>query len=76
MCAVTQDALDELMRIDAFIRETNDTQASLLHDIESAILDSGRLTLAEWKALRESLRAIEELVPHIDLIVRLKERLH
>jgi hypothetical protein len=71
---LTQEELDELFQINEFIAEAEEERKSLVDEIREAILDSGRLSLAEWRSLRERLRDIEELIPHIDLIIRLKER--
>ena len=63
--------------------------ASSLHDaaaadpgvVDSRLLgrdtsrkNSGKLKLKEWHTLRRKLQEIEELIPHIDLIIRLKEQ--
>ena len=42
-------------------------------EIRTAILDSGKLSLTDWRKLRTKLREIERLIPHIDLIIELKE---
>ena len=69
---LSQDEVDELLKINDFINETKDRQKTLVSEIREAILDSGRLKLEEWKSLRTRLRDIEELIPHIDLIIKLK----
>lgn len=69
---LTQEELDELLRINEFIAAPEPSKASLADEIRAAILDSGKLSLAEWRSLRARLREIEELIPHIDLIIKLK----
>ena len=68
---VSQDEIDDLIRIGDFIREEEDKH-SLVNEIRDALLDSGKLTLDEWQSLRNRLREIEELIPHIDFIIELK----
>ena len=72
---VSQAEIDDLLTIAEFI-ENQDKKAghSLIEEIKSAVLDSGKLTLKEWHTLRRKLHEIEELIPHIDLIIRLKEQ--
>ncbi len=72
--AISQDEMDQLLQINDFISETNDKQRSLVSEIKSAILDSGKLKLSEWKSLRVRLSEIEVLIPHIDLIINLKSQ--
>ena len=68
---ISQDELDNLLSINGFISE--DTQkGDLIDEIQEAILDSGRLSLEEWSVLRDKLTAIESLIPHIELIIKLK----
>ena len=68
---ISQDDLDTLLHINEFIeRDEND---SLVCELKHAILDSGKLSLAQWKSLRAHLQEIEELIPHIDLIIKLKK---
>jgi type I site-specific restriction-modification system R (restriction) subunit len=69
---ISQEEVDRLLRISDFISETNEASKSLADEIKEAILDSGRLSLVEWKSLRQRLAEIEELIPHIDLLVKLK----
>ena len=69
---ISQDEMDQLLQINDFINETKSQQNSLVSEIRSAILDSAKLKLSEWKSLRNSLSEIEELIPHIDLIIKLK----
>jgi hypothetical protein len=66
-----QQELDELLQISGFL-DDNDTRKSLIDEIQDAILDSGKLSLDEWIALRDRLKSIERLIPHIDLIIDLK----
>ncbi len=68
---ITQAELDKLLMLNEFIDQTN--EKSLLHELKQAILDSGKLELAQWLALREQLHEIESLIPHIDLIIKLKK---
>lgn len=72
---VSQDEIDDLLTIADFI-ETQEKKDghSLIGELKSAILDSGKLKLKEWHILRRKLHEIEELIPHIDLIIRLKEQ--
>ncbi len=72
---ISQDEIDELLTLTNFI-ETKDKKDghSLIEELKSAILDSGKLKLKEWHSLRTKLHEIENLIPHIDLIIRLKEQ--
>ena len=70
---LSQEEVNELLTINGFIRERGEKR-SLIDEIKDAILDSGKLQLAEWKSLRARLKEIERLVPHIDLIVELKQK--
>ena len=69
---LTQEDLDSLLRINEFIDE-EDNNNSLIGEIKRAILDSGQLELSQWETLRNHIREIEELIPHIDLIIKLKK---
>jgi hypothetical protein len=72
-----QNELDQLLLINGFLGEANAIEGgkkSLIDEIRNAILDSGKLSHREWKALRERLREIEQLIPTIDLIIELKAR--
>lgn len=73
---VSQNEIDELLAIADFIeqKDKKEDKHSLIEEIKSAILDSGKLSLNEWNALRRKLHEIESLIPHIDLIIRLKEQ--
>ncbi len=71
---LAQDELDELLRIHDLIADGDKTGTALVDELENAILDSGKLSLAQWRQLRDKLKAIERLVPHIDLIIELRER--
>lgn len=72
---VSQDEIDDLLAIASFIEtEDKNDHHSLIEELKSAILDSGKLKLKEWHTLRRKLQEIEELIPHIDLIIRLKEQ--
>lgn len=68
---ISQDDIDSLLRINEFI-EAND-ENSLVDELKQAILDSGKLELGQWQSLRDHIREIEELIPHIDLIIKLKK---
>ena len=66
---ISQEEIDKLLRIDEFINKNG--QQSLLSELKKAILDSGKLELQQWQLLRDQLAEIEELIPHIDLIIKL-----
>lgn len=68
---ISQDDIDSLLRINEFI-ETDDGN-SLVEELKQAILDSGKLELDQWQSLRDHLEEIEALIPHIDLIIKLKK---
>jgi len=68
---ISQDDIDSLLRINEFIE--SDDENSLVEELKQAILDSGKLELYQWQSLREQLREIETLIPHIDLIIKLKK---
>ena len=68
---ISQAELDSLLRINEFIEVDN--QNSLVSELKRAILDSGKLELGQWESLREHLKEIEALIPHIDLIIELKK---
>jgi hypothetical protein len=67
----SQDDIDSLLRINEFIEP--DDENSLVEELKQAILNSGKLELDQWQSLRNHLRKIEELIPHIDLIIKLKK---
>lgn len=71
---ITQNEIDELFKIHELIADQEDEEKSLslVEEIKGAILDSGKLTLKEWKSLRERIREIEVLIPAIDMIISLK----
>ena len=72
---ISQDEIDDLLAIADFIENQDSKDGhSLIDELKSAILDSGKLKLKEWHILRRKLHEIEELIPHIDLIIRLKEQ--
>lgn len=72
---VSQDEIDDLLAIADFIENKEKKEGhSLIEELKSTILDSGKLKLKEWHTLRRKLHEIEELIPHIDLIIRLKEQ--
>ncbi len=68
---ISQDDIDSLLRINEFIEP--DDENSLVEELKQAILDSGKLELDQWQTLRDHLREIELLIPHIDLIIKLKK---
>lgn len=68
---ISQDELDNLLHINEFIEQKKND--SLVSEIKQAILDSGKLELQQWDSLRDHIREIEELIPHIDLIIKLKK---
>ncbi len=70
---ISQDEINDLLTIGGFISDGKDDK-SLIYEIKNAILDSGKLSLREWRSLRARLKEIEKLVPHIDLIIELKEK--
>lgn len=70
---LSQDEINDLLTIGGFIRDHAE-KSSLIDEIKDAILDSGRLRLNEWKSLRARLKEIERLIPHIDLIIELKQK--
>lgn len=70
---ISQAEVDELLNIHGLIESEKEEGRSLIDEIKDAILDSGRLTLDEWRSLRERMREIETLIPHMDLIINLKE---
>ncbi|MBA6373375.1 hypothetical protein H4J56_18320 [Colwellia sp. BRX8-4] len=68
---ISQAELDNLLRINEFIEQVDEN--SLVSELKLAILDSGKLELTQWESLRDHIREIEELIPHIDLIIKLKK---
>lgn len=68
---ISQDEINDLLTIGGFISDNKDDK-SLIFEIKNAILDSGKLSLREWRSLRARLKEIEKLIPHIDLIIELK----
>ncbi|WP_159084183.1 hypothetical protein [Saccharobesus litoralis] len=67
---ISQSEIDDLLHINEFIEQTKDN--SLVSELKAAILDSGKLSLERWISLRDHIREIEELIPHIELIIKLK----
>ncbi|MDO6427535.1 hypothetical protein Q4489_10945 [Thalassotalea sp. 1_MG-2023] len=67
---ISQQDLDNLLRINEFIEQEDEN--SLVSELKQAILDSGKLELYQWESLRDHIAEIEELIPHIDLIIKLK----
>ena len=70
---LSQKELDNLLRINEFIEDQDEN--SLVSELKRAILDSGKLEIYQWESLRDHIREIEELIPHIDLIIKLKKEL-
>ena len=70
---ISQAELDSLLRINEFIQPRNEN--SLVTELKHAILDSGKLELEQWESLRDHLNEIEQLIPHIDLIIKLKKEI-
>jgi tRNA C32,U32 (ribose-2'-O)-methylase TrmJ len=68
---ISQADLDNLLRINEFIDQHDEN--SLVSELKRAILDSGKLETTQWEILRDHIREIEELIPHIDLIIKLKK---
>ncbi len=69
-----QAELDQLLRLNGFLDDGDTGRKSLIDELNDAILDSGRLSLKEWRAMRDRLKEIERLIPTIDLIIDLKAR--
>jgi hypothetical protein len=73
---LSQEEVDRLLSISGFIGDAGHTDGrSLIDEIKDAVLDSGKLSLDEWMGLRDRLKEIERLIPHIDLIIELKQKL-
>jgi hypothetical protein len=73
--ALDQSELDDLLRINGFLADEGKVSGrTLVDELHEAILDSGKLTLRQWKDMRSRLQEIERLIPHIDLIITLRER--
>ena len=72
---ISQAEIDELLAIHELISGGGDQSQSksLIDEIKDAILDSAKLTLDQWRSLRKRIHEIEVLVPHMDLIIQLKE---
>ncbi len=73
---LNQRELDELLLLNGFLEDDQPGggKSSLIDEIKDAILDSGKLRLGEWRALRARLSEIERLIPTIDLIIELRTR--
>ncbi len=69
---ISQAEIDELLAIHELIDESRTESKSLIDEIQDAILDSAKLTIDQWKSLRKRIQEIEVLVPHIDMIIKLK----
>ena len=68
---ISQADIDNLLHINEFIEQQQNN--SLVSELKQAILNSGKLELSQWQALRSHIQEIEELIPHIDLIIKLKK---
>ena len=68
---ISQADLDQLLHINEFIDQKQNS--SLVSELKQAILDSGKLELTQWQTLRSQIKEIEDLIPHIDLIIKLKK---
>ena len=68
---ISQADIDKLLHINEFIEQQQNN--SLVSELKQAILNSGKLELSQWQALRSHIQEIEELIPHIDLIIKLKK---
>lgn len=73
LSTISQEEVDHLLRLSGFLSEEDERGRSLIDEIQDAILNSGKLTLSEWITLRNRLREVERLAPHIDLIIALKQ---
>jgi len=73
---LSQEELDRLLSISGFSGESGQAdRKTLIDEIKGAILDSGKLSLDEWMGLRDRLKEIEKLIPIIDLMIELKQKL-
>ncbi len=71
---ISQEEIDELLAIHDLISSGDKPESkSLIGEIKDAILDSAKLTLDQWRSLRQRIMEIEVLIPHMDLIIQLKE---
>ncbi len=68
---ISQQELDNLLQINELIESP--AGQSLIAEMKRAILDSGKLELHQWESFRDLLAEIETLIPHIDLIIKLKK---
>lgn len=68
---ISQKDLDQLLHINEFIEKED--KNSLVGELKEAILDSGKLELKQWVSLRQHISEIEALIPHIELIIKLKK---
>lgn len=74
MQLLCQDDIDDLIHISDLLDSRKNAGKSLYTEICKAILDSGKLDLAEWKSLHSSIDEIMTLMSHIELIISLKEK--
>lgn len=68
---ITQSELDKLLHINEFMEQADNNL--FIKELKQAILDSGKVKLFQWHALRSQIHEIEALTPHIDLIIKLKK---
>ena len=68
---LTQKELNDLLAINSLIDDKKEKR-SLVDEIKHALLNSGELSLKDWRSLRAQLKEIEELIPFIDMIIKLK----
>ena len=68
---LTQKEINDLLAINELIDDKKENK-SLVDEIKYALLNSGELSLRDWKSLRAQLKELEELIPHIEMIIKLK----
>jgi len=68
---ISQSELDKLLHLDEVMEQSNNNP--FIKELKQAILDPSRLKLFQWHSLRNQIHEIEALVPHIDLIIKLKK---
>ena len=69
---ITQEQINQLLTLNEFISSKKSATRQLIKEIKSVILDSGKLELEGWRTLRAGLRELEDLIPVIDMIIKLK----
>ncbi|WDE06796.1 hypothetical protein SG34_007805 [Thalassomonas viridans] len=68
---ISQSELDKLLHLDEVMEQSNNNP--FIKELKQAILAPGKLKLFQWHSLRSQIHEIEALVPHIDLIIKLKK---